>query len=252
MCYLRKGELGENTKIVGAVSNRTFNYYTQGDTLPCANLALYSELNEPSNAAYQVATIYSMSDLNQKIKFKNIGIFKGYQIDWYNALDGSPFGTTILTSNAFGVGHLAFPDTLTGNDTSPILFFKLYPYGDTFLSPIESNEFETALPQEFHLAEELDPIETTIWKDSLEDYNSTLLISISPNPTTGIVNCQVNGDFSSLNWLLVNSNGQQLEAGQITNTNFYIDLSIYSNGIYYIKIMNKSMMLTRTIKIVKQ
>ncbi|MFT5822455.1 MAG: hypothetical protein ACI8ZM_003711, partial [Crocinitomix sp.] len=33
--HLRKGEWGENSKIVGAIANRTFNYWTQSDTVNC-------------------------------------------------------------------------------------------------------------------------------------------------------------------------------------------------------------------------
>ncbi len=248
MFYLRKGELGENTKMVGAVSNRTYNYYTQGDTLPCTYLPDEGELTD--NPIYQVATDFEYDDLNaNKLKIKDLGYYKMFKIDWYNALDGSPFGTTILTSNALGVGHIEFPGLLTGSATSPILFFKLYPYGDTFLSPVTSNEFEAALPQEFQLGEDLDPIEPTPWVDLSSSLD--LFISISPNPTLGVVNCQVNGDYIGLNLILTNSNGQYLAENKIPFPNFALDLSVYANGSYLLLVQDKEGILIQTIKLVK-
>jgi len=245
MFYLRKGELGENTKMVGAVSNRTYNYWTQGLGSPCD-----SSINTPDDE-YSNPLDFEYDDLNaNKLKIKDLGYYKMFKIDWYNALDGSPFGTTILTSNAFGVGHLEFPGLLTGSDTSPILFFKLYPYGDTFLSPIVSNEFEAALPQEFQLAEDLDPIEPTPWADSLN--TSTFEISISPNPTNGLVNCVINGDFSDLKWILTSTNGETFAVGNITSPNFSIDLSVYSSGSYILLVQDKEGTLIQTVKIIKQ
>jgi len=179
-----------------------------------------------------------------------MGVFKGYQIEWINALTGEAIDTTEKISDSFGHLKLEFPGILTGNDTSPILFFKLYPYGDTFLSPIVSNEFEAALPQEFQLAEDLDPIEPTPWADSLN--TSTFEISISPNPTNGLVNCVINGDFSDLKWILTSTNGETFAVGNITSPNFSIDLSVYSSGSYILLVQDKEGTLIQTVKIIKQ
>ncbi len=115
MFYLRKGELGENTKIVGVVSNRTYNYWTQGIGSPCDS-SVYDP--SPIETTYGEATNFEVSDLSQNIKFKEMGVFKGYKIEWYNALTGVSIDTTEKISDSFGHLKLEFPDTLTGNAPS--------------------------------------------------------------------------------------------------------------------------------------
>lgn len=245
--YLRKGELGENTKIVGAVSNRTYNYFTQRDTGAVCNDTI-QEIED--NPIYLEPLDYELSDLNQNIKFKDMGIFKGYQIEWINALTGMAIDTTEKISDYLGHLKLEFPDTLTGSSVCPIMLFKLYRIDATFLAPIISNEFETALPNEFQLAGDLNPIEPTPWVDSL--ISSRAIISIFPNPTFGVVNCRVNGGYSGLKWILVNSNGQPLVENKILSPNFIIDLSVYSSGNYFILIENTTGEQVQTLKIIKQ
>ena len=214
------------------------------------NQLLNAELSDINNEAYLLPDDFEYSDLHQNIKFKDMGVFKGYQIEWINALTGEVIDTTEKISDSFGHLKLEFPDTLTGNATSPILFFKLYRIDATFLAPIPPNEFQTALPQEFQLAEDLNPIEPTPWVDSVN--NSNTVISISPNPTTGLVNCQVNSDYQELKWILVNSNGQQLAEQTILSPNFSIDLSVYSSGTYYLLIQPNEGELIQTLKLIKQ
>lgn len=179
-----------------------------------------------------------------------MGVFKGYKIEWYNALTGDLIWTFNHSSNLFGKMILLFPDTLTGNIDCPIMFFKFYPHGDAFLSPLAPNDFENLQSQEFQLAEDLDPIDPTPWLDSLNDPKA--VISVSPNPTKGLVNCQVNGELTGLKWVLVNSNGQYLAENTILSPNFILDLSVYANGSYFLLIQDVSGKVLQTIKLVKQ
>ncbi len=245
MFYLRKGELGENTKIVGVVSNRTYNYWTQGIGSPCRDTS-----NNPEIDIYDEFSNYESSDLHQNIKLSNMGVFKGYQIDWYNALTGAFLETTEKISDALGNLKLEYPGTLTGNATCPILFFKLYRIDATFLTPMPPNDFETSLPQEFQLAEDLNPIELTPWEDSTNQ--SRILVSISPNPTTEVVNCTFSGDYSNLKWVLTNVNGQYLNENKIIDPNFTLDLSVYNSGSYYLLIQNTQGENLQTLKLIKQ
>ena len=64
-----------------------------------------------------------------------------------------------------------------------------------FISPLGSNEFENVAPQEFQLAQDLIEIDLTPWQDSTN--TSSPLISVSPNPTTGVVNCKANGNIEN-------------------------------------------------------
>ncbi|NOQ73086.1 MAG: hypothetical protein GQ574_13860 [Crocinitomix sp.] len=118
--HLRKGEWGENSKIVGAIANRTFNYWTQGDTLNC----LSSSKRPPNEYAKMID--FSATDLdNSSRRFKKMGSRKSYKISWFNALTGEFIATTTQSSNSFGRLTLDFPGILTGNNESPILFFQI-------------------------------------------------------------------------------------------------------------------------------
>lgn len=125
--HLRKGEWGENSKIVGAIANRTFNYWTQADTVDCLNP------NKRPKNEYATMRDFKTEDLSKsEMRFKNMGTRKTYKIDWYNAVTGDFIATTTQTSSSFGRLTLAFPGVLTGSKESPILFFQIYRSNTTF------------------------------------------------------------------------------------------------------------------------
>jgi hypothetical protein len=242
--YLRKGETGADSKIVGALANRTFNFWSQRLGHPCDS-AEYKPIDE-----YLASQNFDVYDLSDPIEIKNLGSNKPFNIEWYNAITGELLHTTGQSSNVFGKMNLVFVDTLTGNSDCPIIFFKFYPSDDTFLSPIGSNEFENVVPQEFQLAQDLIEMDATPWQDSTN--TSLPFISVSPNPTTGVLYCKTNGNVENLTWFLVNSNGQQLAENKISSPNFIIDLSVYENGAYFLLIQDLNGGLLQSIKIVKQ
>ncbi len=257
MLYLRQDEWGENTRIMGAISNRTFNYFTQGDTVYNGVgdvVGSRSEDNKPDVGIYQTAQDYINSDMDDNFKFTNMGVFKGYDIQWTNALTGEVLGMTDQTSNLFGNLKLDFPVTLTGDSICPILYFKLYRSDATFLTPINSNEFETSLPDKFKKDEEISSLELTKWESIPDPLNSSpVLIIVSPNPTTGQVKVTVSGtNIEGLNWLLTDSNGKVLKQNKVTSPNFSIDLSVYSNGIHYFSVRDEHGNIKQTVKILKQ
>ncbi len=262
LLYLRQGEWGENTRIMGAIANRTFNYYTQGDTLYDADSVIVgsrAEENVP-DIDYQIATNYTNSDMDDNFKFTDMGVLKGYQIEWTNAITGELLGLTSQISNLSGNLKLNFPVTLTGNLLSltgdtlcPILFFKLYRSDATFLAPVASNEFESALPDEYKKDDELNEIPITAWgalKDSINIGN--FLVTVSPNPTSGPVNISISGaNEAPLNWVLTDNNGKVLMNNNVITNNFTLDLSVYSNDTYYLVLKDDSGMIKQTVKIVK-
>ncbi len=242
--YLRKGETGENSKIVGALANRTFNFWSHRMGFPC-------DLDSIKPAEiYRDSANFDVYDLSGPIEIKNLGSNNSFNIEWYNAITGELLRTTGQSSNLFGKMNLVFVDTLTGNSDCPIIFFKFYPSDGTFLSPLGSNEFENVVPQEFHLAQDLIEIDATPWYDSTN--TSPTFISISPNPTTSVVNCLITGNVENLTWDLINPNGQRLEENLILSPNFEVDLSVYENGTYYLLIQDLNGKLVQTIKIIKQ
>jgi hypothetical protein len=178
-----------------------------------------------------------------------MGVFKGYQIEWINALTGVHFSTTSKFSNLTGNLTLEYPGVLTGNATSPILFFKMYRTGSSFKSPEVQDEFQTSLPIKFQIADSLEEIEPTIWLEHQD--NLTPVISVSPNPTNGLINCTVKGNYSNLKWVLTNAAGDYLYEERIINPNFSMDLSLYKSGNYYLLIQNSAGELIQTIKLIK-
>jgi len=229
MFYLRKGELGENTKIVGVVANRTYNYWTQGIGSPCDSAAY-----NPEGIDNDIELNFVESDLHQNIKFKDMGVYNGYQIEWINALTGEAIDTTEKISDSFGHLKLEFPGALTGNASSPILFFKLYRTDATFLAPIIPDENQAGLPVDFVKDESLSFIEQTDWNLSIKD---DLKVTIAPNPTDGIINVIIkSSNDESCNWELLDANGRILTIGNTTSPNFNLDISVYAKGVYYLKV----------------
>jgi hypothetical protein len=248
--YLRNNEEGEDSKLIGAISNRTYNYFTQGEDSTYCKI-LRGDVD--SLPIYQSPQSFSFDDLNKnQLKIKDLGFGNEFKIDWYNALTGEGFGTTIFTTNLLGNGFLQFPGTLTGNESAPILFFKMYPNDDTFLSPLQSNEFETSLPLDFVKDEKISAIEMTNWVIEVKSVNaqSSFKIVASPNPTQEKINVQVmNSSETVLEWSLVNENGQSLLSGVESSIFFEIDLSYFTSGTYFLNV--KSGQETCTTKIIK-
>jgi hypothetical protein len=249
--YLRNNEEREDSKLIGAISNRTYNYYTQRDEDTMTVCNLISGVNDL--AMYKNRSSYTYDDLNNnQLKIKDLGFDNEFKIDWYNALTGEGFGVTIFTTNLLGNGFLQFPDTLTGNESAPILFFKMYPNDDTFLSPLQSNEFETSLPLGFVKDEKISTIEMTNWviEDKSVNSQNSLKILASPNPTQEKINVQVmNSSETVLEWSLVHENGQSILSGVESSIIFEIDLSYFTSGTYFLNV--KSGQETCTTKIIK-
>ncbi len=163
-----------------------------------------------------------------------MGVFKGYKIEWINALTGAPIATTEKISDVLGHLKLEFPGTLTGDATCPILFFKLYRSDATFLAPIIPDDNQVGLPVNFLIDENVTSIEPTDWNLPTK---GKFEITTSPNPTDGRVNINIVGSIQeSYNWQLSDANGRVMLNGITNSPNFIIDLSVYAKGVYYLKV----------------
>lgn len=248
--HLRKEDKGANSKAIGAISNRTFNYWTQGDTGTFCRDTLNSI---PSDTIYRNDINYLYSDLNNnQLKIKDLGPNNNFWIEWHNALTGGLIVTTLALSNIWGNAVLDFPGTLSGDETSPIIIFKLFPTDEPFLSPLPSNDFETSIPLGFSRDETIPNIEMTNWTNEIASINlgENLNVFVSPNPTQGIINVQIIGDLEmSSEWSINSESGKFILNGFENSSNFEIDLTFLSSGIYFLNIQldgEKS-----TIKIIK-
>lgn len=224
--YLRKEETGEESKIAGVIANKTFNYWTQSTGGECADGD-----NEP-NLEYRIANDFIYSDLEEEnMEFQDMGSHKNFKIDWFNAVTGASLGTTPQSSNLWGKLSLRFPDTLTGDGTCPIIFFKLYPSGDTFLTQVDAGGKKSGLPESFKKEGEIEPIALTDW--SINNESQILSVLVSPNPVKSTINVSVSYLNEGMRWSLTDLKGNILDQGIVLSTNFNLDLSVYSSGGYY-------------------
>ncbi len=135
LMYLRNF-VEDNYRVVGALSNRTYNYYTQATGSPC-NL----ESNEiKENERYKIAHDLERKDIKNEFKLKKMGKNTEYHIEWINALTGEQVASDVIKTNIFGKLKLNLPENvkLTGGQSQPILYFRIYPITDTsFIQPTE-------------------------------------------------------------------------------------------------------------------
>ena len=74
-------------------------------------------------------------------------------------------------------------------------------------------------------------------------------ISISPNPSTGVFNIDLKGIENTLEITVINSHGQLVYKTEI-NGSQQLDLSSQPNGVYFIRLVNSTMV--KIVKIVKR
>ena len=227
--YLRNFD-EDGYRAVGAVSNRTYNFFTQGlDSTFCSDIDNFQLVED--NPIYQTATDFIGADYEDVMILPDMGWVKHYEIQWYNALTGALIFTEGRWTNASHELKIEFP-LLTGDATQPIILFKVYPWDESFLAPIEDDSIGVALSGISPSREPdklLGTIEPTQW-DNVQPQ-----IQVSPNPTNSYVNVSINNrSIVGEEWQLQDGLGKTVQTGIIESTNFSIDLSVYNNGIYYL------------------
>lgn len=218
--YLKSNYTGSNAaqKAVGVVSNRSWNYYTQGTALPCTDIFSHTEI--ANNSVYQNYLGYS-SPGTHAIKLEGMGSLKGYEIHWIDALSGSSHDTTFATSDIFGKLELQFSGYLVG--ATPMLFFEVYPYGSNFKSL------------------QLKGDDNNLLSETIEVNQGTGSIVIQPNPTESIANINIENIMEEeVRWSIIDLNGKVIETDVILNSNFRVDLSEYNSGIYFLKLEGRN------------
>lgn len=107
------------------------------------------------------------------------------------------------------------------------------------MSPLPSNDFETSIPLGFSRDETIPNIEMTNWTNEIASINlgENLNVFVSPNPTQGIINVQIIGDLEmSSEWSINSESGKFILNGFENSSNFEIDLTFLSSGIYFLNI----------------
>ena len=76
------------------------------------------------------------------------------------------------------------------------------------------------------------------------------VVSIYPNPTSGMVNINLGSNNSSVNYSITSIEGKVVETGKTSTNNIMVDLSKEGNGVYFVKINTEN---TSTVyKLIKQ
>ncbi|MBI2280406.1 MAG: T9SS type A sorting domain-containing protein [Bacteroidetes bacterium] len=76
------------------------------------------------------------------------------------------------------------------------------------------------------------------------------VVSIYPNPTSGMVNINLGSNNSSVNYSITSIEGKVVETGKTSSNNIVVDLSKEGNGVYFIKINNENTSVV--YKLIKQ
>ena len=250
MLYLYSEQDDNNQrKVVGAVSNRSYNYYTQSAVDPCHPSTPPEEVL--LNPVYSSPSNVSNLDLDNQIEFQNMGINKQYHVEWFNALTGDFLLQQEYPSSLFGNLELSFPGILTGNEVTPILFFTIHPAGGSLkMSEQDTTRTERIivnLPADTSVRD----IKPTVW-DNLSNQNNDLIIHVSPNPTSEILNVSIEEDnIENYQWYLISEKGDILISGSVDNKIFVVDIGSFESGTYYFVVENTPMnkVITKIVKV---
>ncbi|MBK9190364.1 MAG: T9SS type A sorting domain-containing protein [Crocinitomicaceae bacterium] len=245
MLYLFSEEDGNNQrKAVGAISNRTYNYYTQS---PAGSLC-----KDSLNTAVQYKNDENFISTGVNVELSNMGFLKQYHVEWFNALTGDFLMQQEYSSGIFEHLDLSFPDILTGNETSPILFFTVHPAGGSLkMTEKDSSVSDKIICQNLIADTTVKYIKPTVWDNTLEQ-NNDLIIHVSPNPASDILNISVESNSIEIyQWYLLSDKGDILISGILGDKNFVVDLSGFESGTYYFALENtlKKKVVTKIIKV---
>jgi hypothetical protein len=133
MYFLQKPKVDGTSRVVGVLANRTFNFFTISDTLPCHD----PDLSDIAlNKIYQDTAAFTADNFKGLLKIDSLmGSNNRYRVDWFDALTGAFIDSVYCTSDLFGGDlefNIPFAERLTGNFDRPIMFFAIYPEDESF------------------------------------------------------------------------------------------------------------------------
>ena len=166
----------------------------------CLDQSLYVSLIQLNNAVYPISISWDHSLFTDQCRSNSI-ITDWHPGGWFDAIIGNnPEYPTILKDldSAFYT-HTSTHHIDNNQDTTDVLFFALGNINQVF---VELKELE-------------------------ED------MSIYPNPTTGLINLNLNGNQQIQTVNLFDVHGQHFNTSVISNE---IDLSEFSSGIYFMEV----------------
>ncbi|MBL7899371.1 MAG: T9SS type A sorting domain-containing protein [Crocinitomicaceae bacterium] len=231
--YLRNEGTTNNHKAVGAVSNRTYNFYTMATVSPCNILT--PELQLPENLIYHNDANYEGNVNGELLYLPFMGYEESYNINWYNAMTGEQLPSAIATSDPSGNLLLDFP-LITGNEVRPIVYFEIFPLNQSTIksSPSDSTNSTTIYLERDSIAK-VDLI--TNWSDSINENN----VLVYPNPSEQLIYITIlSQGGSEVQCQIMNTQNQVVMENSFFGSRGQLDLSTLSIGIYIIKVQYQS------------
>jgi len=152
---------------------------------------------------------------------------------WMTTIDSSS-QTMWLLSEFDSTLSISEPEPYIGNN-------KVWVY----FSAVDIDTTKPYLKRQFQLRRCETPMNTTVGLNEILGDNSSIIIF--PNPTNSTLQISSKNQLENYTVELINSMGQQI--GSYNNPTL-IDLSTYSNGVYFIKVQSGNQVFTK--KIIKQ
>ena len=198
----------------------------------------YTATDAAGNVSNKVRTVNVIDDLNPTITGKSGGVVKlgvGSQVDVINYVNFSD--------------NYDSPTDLRNNHTLIYNNVNLQEAGRYSVvlqtednSGNESNEYIFIVDVSHNYA---------IKTNSVEDLSLEDMLSVAPNPTTGIVNINVNlPENEVISIAIYNTMGQEVvnvKNGKISNGTYTVSLDNQTNGIYYVRMSLKGSIVTKKV-----
>jgi hypothetical protein len=198
----------------------------------------YTATDAAGNVSTKVRTVNVIDDLNPKITGKSGGVIKlgvGSQVDVINYIN--------FSDNYDSPTDLRNNHSLVYNDVNlqeAGLYTAVFQTEDN--SGNESDEYTLYVDVRHDYA---------VKTNSVEDLSLEDMLSVSPNPTTGLVNINVNlPENEVINIAIYNTMGQEVvnvKNGKISNGTYTVSLDNQTNGIYYVRMGLKGAIVTKKV-----
>ena len=198
----------------------------------------YTATDAAGNVSTKVRTVNVIDDLNPKITGKSGGVIKlgvGSQVDVINYINFSDNydSPTDLRNN-----HTLIYNSVNLQEAG--LYTAVFQTTDN--SGNESDEYTLYVDVSHDYA---------VKTNSVEDLSLEDMLSVAPNPTTGIVNINVNlPENEVINIAIYNTMGQEVvnvKNGKISNGTYTVSLDNQTNGIYYVRMSLKGSIVTKKV-----